>query len=109
MKARVASFVRAGMEVSRGRDFSAKLAREEFTKNPKPFPTSTELRDARQRPVPLEAIELRQCNLGKLARLAAVSGPDICARLAQLAARVISLHGSDIYRIKDLVETVKEW
>ena len=87
MKARVASFVRAGMEVSRGRDFSAKLAREEFTKNPKPFPTSTELRDARQRPVPLEAIELRQCKLGKLPRLPTCSRPDICARRARIGSR----------------------
>ena len=35
--------------------------------------------------------------------------PDFCARLASIAARANSLQGSGIYRVDDLVKTVKEW
>ena len=78
--------MRVGMEVAEGSDFSVKSAKEEFAKNLKSIPASPELPAARQRPVPLEAIELRQCKLGKLARLAAVSRPDIRARRARSAS-----------------------
>ena len=87
MEAREASSVRAGIEVFQGKDFSGGLVQEELTNNLKPFPASPELRAARQRSAPLEAIELRQCKLGKLPRLAAFSRPDICARRARLAFR----------------------
>ena len=33
----------------------------------------------------------------------------MCGRLAQVASRVNSSHGSDVYRINDLVKTVKKW
>ena len=38
-----------------------------------------------------------------------MSRPDICARLARTASRVNLLKGSDVYRINDLVKTVKVW
>ena len=37
-----------------------------------------------------------------------VPRPDICARLAQTAARVESLRATDLYRIGDLIKTVNE-
>ena len=52
---------------------------------------------------------MRQCKLGELCLLATVPRPDICARLARTASRVNSLQGSDVYRINDLVKTVKVW
>ena len=39
----------------------------------------------------------------------AIPRPDKCARLARIAPRVNSPQGSDVYRIKDLVKTVKAW
>ena len=53
-------------------------------------------------------VQMCQCCSGELRWLAAASWPDICARLAQSAARVNSLRDSDIYRIDGLVQTVKE-
>ena len=50
---------------------------------------------------------MRQCEAR--CRLGTVSRLDICARLAQLAAKVNTLQGSDIYRINDRINTVKEW
>ena len=47
--------------------------------------------------------------LGELCWLATVSRPDICARLANIASRVNVLQGCDIYRINDLIKTVKVW
>ena len=88
---------------------SAQLTQENFADLLKPFPTSSELRDSRQRPLSMGTVRLRQCKLGGLGRLAAASRPDIRARVAQLAARGNSLHGSDIYRINELFETAKEW
>ena len=48
--------------------------------------------------------KIRVCRgtLGKFGWLAPVSRPDICARLAQPAARVNSLQGCGIYRIDAL-------
>ena len=63
----------------------------------------------RQKPLGVEDKLLRQCKLGELCWLATVSRPDICARLAHIASRVNVLQGSDIYRINDLIKTVKLW
>ena len=52
---------------------------------------------------------LLQCKLGELRRVAAVSRPDICARLARIASRINALRGSDVYRINELVRVVKDW
>ena len=54
-------------------------------------------------------MKLCQCKLGELCWLATVSRPDICARLARIASRINALTGSDVYRINDLVKTVKTW
>ena len=41
--------------------------------------------------------------------MAAVSRPDICARLANIASRITSPCGSDVYRINVLARAAKEW
>ena len=52
---------------------------------------------------------MRQCKFGAPRRLATVPRPDISDRVAQLETRVNSLQGSDIYRISEVIQTVKEW
>ena len=56
-----------------------------------------------------EDIKSRPYRLGEQCWLATASRPDICARLARIASRMHSLHGSDAYRINDLVKTVTAW
>ena len=51
---------------------------------------------------------MRQWDLGELRRSATASRPDIRARLDQLAERMNSLHGSDMYRPHDLIKTAKD-
>ena len=57
----------------------------------------------------MEYIKLRQCKLGELRWVAAVSRPDICARLARIASRITALCGSDVYRINELARVVTDW
>ena len=38
-----------------------------------------------------------------------MSKPDICACLANIASRANALQGGDIYRINDLIKTIKLW
>ena len=74
-----------------------------------PMDTSPSLWASRQKPLGNEDKLPRQCKLGELCCLAAVSRPDICARLAHIASRVNMLRRSDIFRIYDLIKTVKSW
>ena len=57
------------------------------------MPASPEFWASPGRPLSVEENRRRQCKLVELRRLATVFRPDICARLAQLAAKVNSLHG----------------
>ena len=41
--------------------------------------------------------------------MAIVSRLDICARLSRIATRIKSLRGVDVFRINDVVKTVKNW
>lgn len=89
-----------GVELSKANDFSAHSTGGDFTQAPKPSPTSS-----------LEEIRARQCKCIEAtvsSWSATASRPDICLRLAQLAARVKSLNGGGIQRTNDLVETEKE-
>ena len=52
---------------------------------------------------------MRQGKLGELCCLATVSRPDICATLARIAPQITSLRSVDVFRINDLVKTVREW
>ena len=73
-----------------------------FATNLEPLPTSLERRAANQAPRSVEDIKLRRRKWGELRWLATVSRPGICARLAR-----IPLRGGDVYRINDVVNTVK--
>ena len=57
----------------------------------------------------MDEIRMRRRKMGKLCWLATVSRQDIRACLAQLAAKVNSLQGSDVYRINDLIRTAEGW
>ena len=57
----------------------------------------------------MEYVKLRQCKLGELCWVAAVSRPDICARLARIASRINALRGSDSYRINEPIRAAKDW
>ena len=53
----------------------------------------------------------RNCKskLGDLCWLATASRPDICARLTRSSANLNNLQVVDVYRIHDLIKTVKLW
>ena len=80
-----------------------------FTKNLQPLGTSPQLWAARQKLLPPEDVELRQCKLGKLCWLGTASRPDICARMARMASCINAIQGGDVYRINDLVKTAEKW
>ena len=94
-------FVHMGMELS------AHFPPKKFTDALDAISTKTDLLASRQRPLSMEDIWARQCDLGVLRRLATVSRADICATLAHLAAKVKTLRGGDVFRINDLIKTVK--
>ena len=77
--------------------------------DPGEFPTAPAFRAPRLRPLSSEEITVRQRNLAEFCRLATAFRPDICSRLGPLAARRSSVYGGDMYRVNDLVETLKEW
>ena len=81
------------------------LAPGHFANALKPVPATPALPAPRQRPYHSGA----SVQIGELRLLAAASRPDVCARLAQLAARVNPLPGSDIYGIRDLAKTARKW
>ena len=102
-------FALVEMELFQGSDFSVRLTQPAFTEGHMPLDTSPTLWANRQKPLRVEDKLLRQCKLGRLRRPATVPRPDVCARLAHIASRVDMHQGSDIYRINDLIKTVKCW
>ena len=97
----------AGKEGPQEKVFSVTSTLQDCTEAFKPIPTAPEVRASSQRPLTMEEIQVRQCKLRELCRLASVSRPDICARPAQLAAEVNSScrhspQGIGAYRMNDL-------
>ena len=82
------SFLHGGLEAALENDFSATWTREVFTKGLKPVPTSPELQAARRKPASVDELKVCHCKLDVLCWLATLYRPDICARLARIAARV---------------------
>ena len=103
------SSVHAGMELAQEASSSVTLTQEDFAKNLQLLGTSPQLWAARQKLLPPEVLKLRQCKSGELCCLPTVSRLDVCARLARFASRINSLEGADVFRINDLVKTVKNW
>ena len=98
-----------GMELTQEDDGAATLTQGDFANNSKLIPTSPDLRRARQKSLPADETELCQCRMGEVRRPATLPRQNTCARLARPASRVNDLQGSDVYRINDLVRTVKKW
>ena len=73
------------MKVALEKDFSVTSTQADFAKNMKLLPTPPELWAGRKTPLSVEYIKLRQCKLGEPCWPAAVSRPNFCARLAQIA------------------------
>ena len=88
-------------------DAPVQRTRKNFTNASKPIPTTPEMRASPRRPSSKKEVRICPCKLGGLCWSAAAPRPDICARLAQLAARLNSLKGSEVYRSNDLANTVK--
>ena len=65
------------------------------------------MRADRHRLLSLGAARNCQRKLGEQCRLAAVSRPDVCARLARPAAKVNAMQAGDLYRINDLTKAAK--
>ena len=101
------NFVHVGMELAQKADFSVELTQAEYTRQLQFLDTSPASWKRRRNPLPDEEKSLCQCKMGELCWLATVSRPDICARLAQLASKANGPQGSDIYRIKALIQTMK--
>ena len=109
IKLQESPFVHVGVELVQGNTFSVMLTQSDFAENLQPIPNSPKLWAARQKLLSPGNVHMRQCNPGELCWLAAVSRPDICARLARIASRINSLRCSDVYCINDLIKTAKTW
>ena len=109
MKAQDFTPAHVGAKLGQERDSSVKFTQGELTMELGPHPASPELWAARQRPLPPEAIKLRQCKLDDLCLLAPASRQDICARLARIAPRENSSRGGDAYRADGRANAVQVW
>ena len=107
LKLQVFSSVRVRTELAQASDFSVTLTQDKFARDC--LSTSPQLRTVRQKTLATENVKLRQRKLRELCRLATVSRPDICARLALFAPRVNSLQGSDVSRIDGPAKPAKVW
>ena len=101
--------VHVGAESAHEKDLPVTLTQEDLAKNLKLLPTSPALWAGRTAPFSMDYIELRQCKLGEVCWVTAVSRPDICARLARIASRIDALCGSDVFRIDELVRVTRDW
>ena len=102
------NFAHVGAELTQANDVSAQVTQGKFANGLNPAPTTPDLWASRQCLASMDGIRTRPCLLGDLRRMATVSRPGICARLAQVAAKVNTSQGGDIYRINDLLGTVME-
>ena len=101
------SFARAGAEVPPGNVSTVKRAQREVTSKSKSLLPPPGPWAARQHLLSPGNITLRQCKSDELCRLASVSRPDVCARLARIASLANVLLRVDVFRIKDLAKTVQ--
>ena len=92
-------FFGAGMKVPQANDSSAQLTQKNFTKALRPNPAALTFSAS------FDEIKVRHYKLREFCLMATVSLPDICPRLARLAARANPPDGSDVFRIHDLAET----
>ena len=97
------------MDLLRRDDGSVEITQQTSTDLLRPIATPPSLWRDRNRALSDEELQICQSKRGKLCWLATVSRPDVCARLARSSANLNSLEVIDIYRINDLIRTVKKW
>ena len=97
------------MDWAREEDFSATLTQADCTKNLKLLPTFPASWAGRRGPSLMDCDKLRQRELGELRRVAAVSRPDIRARLALTASGINALRRSDVFRVNELIRVAEDW
>ena len=102
-------FANVGVELAQGKDFSATAAPGDFTENLKLLPASPEWWAGLKNPLSTDDGKWRRCKLGELCWVAAVSRPDLCARVAIHAPRINARCGCDVVRTNGLVRAAKEW
>ena len=103
------NFTHIGMDIFQKPDGSAGITRKKCTDSLCPISTSPSFRKDRNRSLTAEELQIRQCKLGELWRLAAVSRSDICACLARFSANFNGLQVIDIYCINDLIKIANHW
>ena len=101
------NFTQIGMDVHQKDDGSVEITQKTFSDWLRPIDTSPSPLKDRNRPLGDEELQICQSKLGELRWLATVPRPDTCARLACFSAKLDSLHVVDIYRIDDLISTLK--
>ena len=108
VKVQPGNFAHTGMQVFQKEDGSAEVTQKTFSDLLCPIATSASLWRDRNRQRKDGELQICQCKLRELCWLATVSRPDICARLARFSANLNRLNVIDIYRIDDLIKTVKK-
>ena len=103
------NFAHIGMDVLQKDDGSVEITRKPFTDLLRPVATSPSLWRDGNRALGDEELQICPGKLGELRWPAAVSRPDVCARLARFSANLSGLKIADIYRVNDLIKTVKKW
>ena len=100
LKLQKRNFTNVGVELPQAKKFTGEL---------QPAPTSPALQASRQRISSAEASRRCQRTFGALCRIATISRPGICPRLAQWVAKVNCLRLFDFQGANELITTVKNW
>ena len=99
VKVQTGNFAHIGVDVPQKVDGSVEITQKDLPVLLRPTAASPSPWRDRNRPLSDEEL----CWLATMAR------PDICARLARFSANLSSLQVIDVYRINDLIKTVKQW
>ena len=87
------SLAHRGAEEPHANDFSTQSAQENLTNAPEPIATTPDIWASRLRPLSIKEVLIRLCKLGGLRLSTTASRPDNCARVAPMAACLISSKG----------------
>ena len=108
VKVQMDNFAHIGINVLQKDDGSVEVTQKALTDLLRPIDTSLSRWKDRNRPLSEEELQICQRKLGELCWLATASRPDICDCWAHFSAKLKSVQGIDIYRINDLIKTVKK-
>ena len=102
-------FTHVGMELAQTGDFSITVTQKASADELQVLPKTSVFWNSRKRPLGSEKVSSCPRKFGELCWLATAPRPDICARLATIAAKDSGNQGTHIYRINDLIRTAKGW